>query len=44
MSGLQISMLVRGLVHKVVPQTPQYGAILSAGHDTGADFFFPRQL
>lgn len=40
MSGIQISNLVRGLVRRQVQQTPQYGAVLSAGHDDGSDFFF----
>ncbi|MBF0354422.1 MAG: caspase family protein [Alphaproteobacteria bacterium] len=42
LSGVQLSSLVRGLVLRDVRQTPQYGAIISAGHDEGADFIFRR--
>ncbi|MBF0563313.1 MAG: caspase family protein [Alphaproteobacteria bacterium] len=40
MSGIQIAKLVQRRVHQQVTQMPQYGAVLTAGHDEGADFFF----
>lgn len=40
MSGLQVSNMLRGLVRRRLEQTPQYGAVLSAGHDDESDFFF----
>lgn len=39
-SGIGISGAVQKLVRNDAAQTPQYGAILSAGHDQGSDFLF----
>ncbi len=39
-SGSDIFELVKEDVRTSFPQTPQYGAILSAGHETGGDYLF----
>ncbi|MBF0194308.1 MAG: DUF4347 domain-containing protein [Magnetococcales bacterium] len=39
-SGTDLFTEVRDGVTENFPQTPQYGAVLSAGHEEGADFFF----
>ncbi|MBF0455111.1 MAG: DUF4347 domain-containing protein [Magnetococcales bacterium] len=39
-SGFELFEQVRENVTKQFPQEPQYGAILSAGHEIGNDFFF----
>lgn len=44
MSGQQMSNILRGNVRKRFDQTPQYGAVLSAGHDDGSDFFFKSRM
>ena len=43
LSATQISVLIRGLVRKQTDQTPQYGAMLTAGHDDKGDFFFRKK-
>lgn len=42
-SGRLLSGTVRTLVRAEAAQTPQYGAVVSAGHDDGADFLFVRR-
>ncbi|MBF0444305.1 MAG: DUF4347 domain-containing protein [Magnetococcales bacterium] len=39
-SGTELFKVVRDGVTKNFPQTPQYGAVISAGHEEGGDFFF----
>ncbi|MBF0382322.1 MAG: DUF4347 domain-containing protein [Magnetococcales bacterium] len=39
-SGSELFVEVRDGVTKTFPQTPQYGAVMSAGHEEGGDFFF----
>ncbi|MBF0357366.1 MAG: DUF4347 domain-containing protein [Magnetococcales bacterium] len=41
-SGQEIFSKVRDGVTKLFPQTPQYGAVLSAGHEVGGDFVFTK--
>ena len=42
-NGIQLAGEVRALVRKEASQTPQYGAVPSAGHDEGADFLFIKR-
>ncbi|MBF0296763.1 MAG: DUF4347 domain-containing protein [Magnetococcales bacterium] len=39
-SGFELFRQVRQEVVKLSPQTPQYGAMLSAGHEPGGDYLF----
>ena len=41
--GASLFDSVRVAVEKELPQTPQYGASLSAGHQTGGDYVFERR-
>ena len=44
-AGNNIFEAVQAAVHKKFPQQPQYGAAVSAGHQTGGDYLFEfRQL
>ncbi|MBF0603018.1 MAG: caspase family protein, partial [Nitrospirae bacterium] len=38
--GFDLFNLIRSEVVKVAPQTPHYGAMLSAGHQVGGDYLF----
>jgi len=38
--GIRVWRSVHGAVTKDYPQTPQYGAVTSAGHAAGGDFLF----
>jgi len=42
-SGSNVFETVRTAVERELPQTPQYGASLAAGHEPGADFLFERR-
>lgn len=42
-SGGTVFEAVRIGVESELPQTPQYGASLAAGHETGADFLFEKR-
>ena len=42
-SGGSLFDSVRTAVERELPQTPQYGASVSAGHETGADYLFERR-
>ncbi|MBF0428942.1 MAG: caspase family protein [Magnetococcales bacterium] len=39
-SGFDLFQNIRSAVKERSPQTPQYGAMLSAGHEPGGEFFF----
>ena len=41
--GTRLYLQLRDAVSRELPQTPGYGASLSAGHQTGADFLFERR-
>ena len=41
-TGADLFKTVKQQVVEVSPQTPQYGAILSAGHEKGGDYIFER--
>jgi uncharacterized caspase-like protein len=42
-SGADVFAAVRTAVESELPQTPQYGASVVAGHQAGADFIFERR-
>jgi hypothetical protein len=42
-SGGDVFATVRTAVESELPQTPQYGASVVAGHEAGADFLFERR-
>ena len=42
-SGASMFDSVRVAVERELPQTPQYGASVSAGHEVGADYLFERR-
>ena len=42
-SGATVFSTVRTGVERELPQSPQYGASLSAGHQQGGDFLFERR-
>ena len=42
-SGATVFSTVRTSVERELPQSPQYGASLSAGHQQGGDFLFERR-
>jgi filamentous hemagglutinin family protein len=42
--GSRVFEGVRVAVERELPQAPQYGASLSAGHESGADFLFEKRL
>ncbi|MDX2505870.1 MAG: hypothetical protein QNL62_15535, partial [Gammaproteobacteria bacterium] len=39
-TGFEFFTNVRQNVTQISPQTPEYGAILSAGHEKGGDYLF----
>jgi hypothetical protein len=42
-SGADVFETVKTAVERELPQTPQYGASLAAGHEPGADFLFEHR-
>ncbi|EGF33017.1 outer membrane autotransporter [Oxalobacteraceae bacterium IMCC9480] len=42
-AGTSVFATVRVEVERALPQSPQYGASLSAGHEAGGDFLFERR-
>ncbi len=38
--GVEVYETVKARVAKLAPQVPQYGGVVSAGHEAGADYLF----
>jgi hypothetical protein len=43
-AGSNVFETLRDAVRREFPQTPQYGAARSAGHETGSDYLYERRV